>query len=110
MTGYYLRQSFCMSKAGKLVQVAGHAFELGHEVEMFAAQAFAHTTGSYQLAEDFGARSSGSTGQCLKSQFMFRVETEGYVVFLFSGLAQRRASARMFGVFHGFDLGVRPTG
>lgn len=67
MTGYYLRQSFCMSKAGKLVQVAGHAFELGHEVQMFAAQTLAHMTGSYQLAENFCARSSGSTGQCLQA-------------------------------------------
>ena len=86
-----------------MVQVAGHAFELGHEVQMFAAQTLAHMTGGYQLAENFRARSSGSTGQCLKSQFMRRVEAEGYAVFLFSGFAQRRASARMLGVLHGFD-------
>ena len=104
MTGHYLRQSFCMSKAGLLVQVAGHTFELGHEVEMFAAQTLAHTTGGYQLAENFRARPSGSTGQCLKSQFMLRVEAEGYTVFLFSGFAQRRSSARMLGVFHGSDI------
>ena len=52
MTGHYPRQSFCMGKAGKLVQVAGHAFELGHEVEMFAAQTLTHMTSGYQLAED----------------------------------------------------------
>ena len=50
MFGYYSRQSFCMGKASKLVQVAGHAFELGHAVEMFAAQTFANTTSGYQLA------------------------------------------------------------
>ncbi|WP_288849987.1 hypothetical protein [uncultured Alistipes sp.] len=93
-----------MSKAGELIQVAGHAFDLGHEVEMFAAQTLAHTTGGYQLTENFRARPSGSTCQCLKSQFMLRVEAEGYSVFLFSGLAQRRAAARMFGVLHGFDI------
>lgn len=92
-----------MGKVGELVQVAGHTFELGHEVEMFAAQTLAHTTGSYQLPKDFRARPTGSTCQCLKSQFMFRVEAEGYSVFLFSGFAQRRALARMFGVLHGFD-------
>ncbi len=86
-----------------MIQVAGHTFDLGHEVEMFAAQTLAHMTGSYQLAENFRARPSGCTGQCLKSQFMLRVEAEGYAIFLFSGLAQRRSSARMFGVFHGFD-------
>lgn len=67
MTGHYPCKSFCMGKAGKLVQVAGYAFELGHAVEMFAAQTLAHTTGGNQLAENFRARPSGSTGQCLKS-------------------------------------------
>ncbi len=67
MAGYYSRKSFCMGKTGKLVQVAGHAFELGHEVEMFTAQTLAHTTGSYQLAENFRARPSGSTDQRLQA-------------------------------------------
>ncbi len=67
MAGYYTRQSFRMSEAGELVQVAGHAFELGHEVQMFAAQTFADTTGGYQLAEDFCARPSGSTSQRLQA-------------------------------------------
>ncbi len=67
MSGHYSCKSFCMGKAGKLVQVAGHTFELGHEVEMFAAQTLAHTTGSYQLAENFRARPSGSTGQRLQA-------------------------------------------
>nr|WP_240047954.1 hypothetical protein [Alistipes shahii] len=56
-----------MGKVGKLVQVAGQAFELGHNVEMFAAQTLAHTTGGYQLAEDFCARPSGSTSQRLQA-------------------------------------------
>lgn len=59
MTGHYTRKSFCMGKTGKLVQVAGHAFELGHEVEMFAAQTFAYTTGSNQLTEDLGCSMAG---------------------------------------------------
>ena len=67
MAGYYSRKSFCMGKTGKLVQVAGCAFELGHEVEMFTAQTLAYTTGGNQLAEDFRARSSSGTGQCLQA-------------------------------------------
>lgn len=67
MTGNYSCKSFRMGKAGKLVQVAGHAFELGHEVQMFAAQTLSHMTGGNQLAEDFRARSSGGTGQCLQA-------------------------------------------
>ena len=67
MTGHDSRKSFRVGKSCKLVQIAGRAFELGHEVEMFAAQTLTHSTDSYQLAEDFRVRSSGSTGQCLQA-------------------------------------------
>ncbi len=74
MTGYYPRQSFRMSKAGELVQVAGHTFELGHEVEMFAAQTLAHTTGSYQLAEDFGCSMTGGADKRFQLEVVFGIE------------------------------------
>ena len=74
MTGHYTRKSFCMGKTGKLVQVAGHAFELGHEVEMFAAQTFAHTTGGYQLAEDFGCSMTGGADKRFQFEVMFCIE------------------------------------
>lgn len=67
MTGHYTRKSLRMGKTGKLVQVAGHTFKLGHEVQMFAAQTLAHTTDGNQLAENFRARPSGSTGQRLQA-------------------------------------------
>ncbi len=74
MAGYYTRQSFCMGKTGKLVQVAGHAFELGHEVEMFASQTLAHTTGSYQLPEDFGCSMTGGADKRFQFEVMFGIE------------------------------------
>ncbi len=74
MTRHYSRKSFRMGKAGKLVQVAGHAFELGHEVEMFAAQAFAHATGSNQLAEDFGCSMTGGADKRFQLEVMFGIE------------------------------------
>ncbi len=74
MFGYYSRQSFCMGKAGKLVQVAGHAFELGHAVEMFAAQTFANTTSGYQLAEDFGCSMTGGADKRFQFEVMFGIE------------------------------------
>ena len=74
MTGHYTRQSFCMGEAGKLVQVAGHAFELGHEVQMFAAQTFADTTGSNQLAEDFGCSMTGGADKRFQLEVMFGIE------------------------------------
>ncbi len=74
MTGYYSRKSFRMGKVGKLVQVAGHAFELGHEVQMFAAQTFADTTGSNQLAEDFGCSMTGGADKRFQFEVMFGIE------------------------------------
>ena len=63
-----------MGKTGKLVQVAGHAFELGHEVEMFAAQTLANTTGGYQLAEDFGCSIAGGADKRFQFEVMFGIE------------------------------------
>ena len=74
MTGHYTRKSFCMGEAGKLVQVAGHAFELGHEVEMFAAQTLAYTTGCYQLSEDFGCSMTGGADKRFQLEVMFGIE------------------------------------
>ena len=46
MSGYYPRKSFCMGEAGELVQVAGHAFELGQKKvtsrDVLGADARAH--------------------------------------------------------------------
>lgn len=74
MMGYYSRKSFRMGKAGELVQVAGHAFELGHEVEMFAAQTLAHTIGGNQLAEDFGCSMAGDADKRFQFEVMFGIE------------------------------------
>ncbi len=74
MSGHYSCKSFCMGKAGKLVQVAGHAFELGHEVEMFAAQTLAHMTGGNQLAEDFGCSMTGGADKRFQFEVMFGIE------------------------------------
>ncbi len=74
MAGYYSRKSFCMGKTGKLVQVAGHAFELGHEVQMFGVQTFAHTTGGYQLAENFGCSMAGGADKRFQLEVMFGIE------------------------------------
>lgn len=74
MTGHYPRKSFCMGKAGKLVQVVGYAFELGYEVQMFAAQTFADTTGSNQLAENFGCSMTGGADKRFQFEVMFCIE------------------------------------
>ena len=57
-----------------MVQVAGYAFELGHEVEMFAAQTFAYMTGGNQLAEDFGCSMTGGADKRFQFEVMFGIE------------------------------------
>ena len=52
----------------------GYAFELGYEVEMFAAQTLAHTTGCYQLAENFGCSMTGSADKRFQLEVMFGIE------------------------------------
>ena len=74
MSGHYSCKSFCMGKTGKLVQVAGCAFELGHEVEMFSAQTLAYTTGGNQLAEDFGCSMTGGADKRFQLEIVFGIE------------------------------------
>ena len=57
-----------------MVQVAGYAFELGHEVEMFAAQTFAYMTGGNQLAEDLGCSMTGDADKRFQFEVMFGIE------------------------------------
>lgn len=67
MTGYDACKSFCMGEAGKLIQVTGNTFELGHEVQMFAAQAFAYHSRPKQLSDDLGRTLARCAGQCPKT-------------------------------------------
>ncbi len=41
---------------------------------MFAAQTFAHTTGGYQLAEDFGCSMTGGADKRFQFEVMFCIE------------------------------------
>lgn len=74
MAGHYPRKSFCMGKASELIQVAGHAFELGHEVEMFAAQTLTYMTRGNQQAEDFGCSMTGDADKRFQFEVMFGIE------------------------------------
>ena len=53
------RQTFGIGQPGQLVQVAGNAFELGHEIQLFAGDPRPYRSSVYQLAQDFGWRLSG---------------------------------------------------
>ena len=53
------RQTFGIGQPGQLVQVAGNAFELGHEIQLFAGDPCFYRSSVDQLAQDFGWRLSG---------------------------------------------------
>lgn len=57
------RQTFSIGQPGKLVQVAGDALELGHEIQLFAGDPRPHRSSVDQLAQDFGRRLSCFTAE-----------------------------------------------
>lgn len=103
MTGYYSRKSFCMGKAGKLIQVTGHAFELGDQLQMFAADALLHSAVGDQLPDCLRSRSPRLPSQCLESEIEFGVEPYRDAVILFLRLAFGGATAFISCLFHRFD-------
>ena len=53
------RQTFGIGQPGQLVQIPGDAFQLGHEIQLFAGDPRPYRSSVYQLAQDFGWRLSG---------------------------------------------------
>ena len=53
------RQTFGVGQPGQLVQIPGNAFELGHEIQLFAGDSRPYRSSVDQLAQDFGWRLSG---------------------------------------------------
>lgn len=60
------RQTFGIGQPGQLVQIPGDAFQLGHEIQLFAGDPRPYRSSVYQLAQDFGWRLSGLCGRGLK--------------------------------------------
>ena len=52
------RQTFGVGQPGQLVQIPGNAFELGHEIQLFAGDSRPYRSSVDQLAQDFGWRLS----------------------------------------------------
>lgn len=92
-----------MGKAGKLIQVTGHAFELGDQLQMFAADALLHSAVGDQLPDCLRSRSPRLPSQCLESEIEFGVEPYRDAVILFLRLAFGGAAALISCLFHRFD-------
>ena len=69
------RQTFSIGQPGKLVQVPGDAFELGHEIQLFAGDPCSYRSSVDQLAQDFGRRLPGLAAKGRESEFPFGAES-----------------------------------
>lgn len=96
-------QSRCVRRSRQLVQVAGHAFELGDQLQMFAADALLHSAVGDQLPDGLRSRSSRLSRQCLEPEIEFGVEPYRDAVILFLRLAFGGATAFISCLFHRFD-------
>ena len=61
------RQTFGIGQPGQLVQISGDAFQLGHEIQLFAGDPRPYRSSVDQLAQDFGWRLSWPRGRGPKS-------------------------------------------
>ena len=68
------RQTFGIGQPGQLVQIPGDAFELGHEIQLFAGDACPNRSAVDQLAQDFGGRLSCFAAEGRKAEFPLGTE------------------------------------
>ena len=87
------RQTFGIGQPGQLVQIPGDAFELGHEIQLFAGDACPNRSAVDQLAQDFGGRLSCFAAEGRKAEFPLGTEPCADDVFADASDADFRASA-----------------
>ena len=75
------RQTFGIGQPGQQVQIPGDAFELGHEIQLFAGDPLPYRSSVDQLAQDFGRRLSGLATEGRETEFPFGAEPRADDVF-----------------------------
>ena len=68
------RQTFGIGQPGQLVQIPGDAFQLGHEIQLFAGDPRPYRSSVDQLAQDFGRRLPCLAAKGRKAEFPFGTE------------------------------------
>lgn len=81
MPGSDSRQTFGIGQPGQLVQVAGDALELGHEIQLFTGDARPHRSVVDQLAQYFGGRLPCLAAEGRKAEFPLGTEPRADDVF-----------------------------
>lgn len=93
-----------MSQSGKLIQVAGNAFELCHKVEVLAPHSFVHSAIADQLADHLGRTLPRLTDKGFQLEMVLGIEPQGDAVFLAATFTQGWAAALILLLFHRFDF------
>ena len=68
------RQTFGIGQPGQLVQIPGDAFQLGHEIQLFAGDPCSYRSSVDQLAQNLGRRLPGLAAEGRKAEFPFGAE------------------------------------
>ena len=92
------RQTFGIGQSGQLVQVAGDAFELDHEIQLFAGDPRPYRSAVDQLAQHFGRRLSGLAAEGRKAEFPLGAEPRADDVFADAADTDFRAPA-LFAIY-----------
>lgn len=100
----YRRKPADMSRAGKLIQIAGDPFHLGHESQMFKPQPLADSSLRDELANDLGSLLSRLAGECLEMEKLPAVEPGADDVLSSFGGRRVRTTALVKGSFHTWNF------
>lgn len=98
------RQTFGIGQPGQLVQISGDAFELGHEIQLFAGDPRPYRSSVDQLAQHFGRRLSGLATEGRETEFPFGAEPRADDVFADAADADFRTPALFAVCFFGVSM------
>ena len=87
------RQTFGVGQPDQLVQIPGDAFELSHEIQLFAGDPRPYRSSVDQLVQDFGKRLPGLAAKSRESEFPFGTEPRTDDIFANATDADFRTSA-----------------
>lgn len=98
------RQTFGIGQPGQLVQIPGDAFQLGHEIQLFAGDPCSYRSSVDQLAQDLGRWLPGLTAKGRESEFPFGAEPRADDVFVDAADADFRPTALFAICFFGASM------
>ena len=103
--GYNLcRKSADMGRSGKLIQIAGNAFQLRHKIEVFAPHPLTDSPAPDKLPDNLGRLTARFPDKSLQLKMMLAVEPCADDILLLAAFADCRTAALIKLMFHRFDF------